>query len=62
MAAKYPLPPKVVDFAKAIFCIICNAYPCTPRVNNKLQKIVFAKSANFSGKGYFAAVGAIICF
>ena len=68
--AKYPLPPKVQDFAKRISSAIqiyaTLILPTTnwrpflySRVwaNQKLQENDFAKSATLEGKEYFAAIG-----
>ena len=45
-AAKYPLPPKLAIFVKRISCVFYISI-----YNQKLQEIVFAKSASFGVNG-----------
>ena len=45
-AAKYPLPPKLAIFVKRISCVFYISI-----YNQKLQEIVFAKSATFGVNG-----------
>ena len=73
-AAKYPLPPKVADFAKPILrypelCYanftfhILKTFPIlyVASKSYKLQEIDIVRAATFGGKWYFAAVSTVEC-